>query len=201
MQMQPNAKRIKDLREQRAWPQAQLADVAGVSERTVQRIERGESVAFETLKSIATAFNVDVSELVQRKPRQKPVDFLVRVTNGTELFAVVAGSHAGRYHHEDLRHENEVETIGSFFQDIQDYCDIWDDIGPSGQLKAKHEFTTRLAELESLGYWVFVVKKTEHYKVNNEVVPMQVSTIAVIRKDNPSIVSAPAQPAVLPSVI
>ena len=39
MTMQINAQRVKHLREQKCWSQQQLADMAGISLRTIQRLE------------------------------------------------------------------------------------------------------------------------------------------------------------------
>jgi len=62
------AAKVKKMREERAWPQEQLAAVSGVSVRTIQRIERGDPASFESLKAIATAFKVDVRELLDAAP-------------------------------------------------------------------------------------------------------------------------------------
>lgn len=51
------------LRQHRAWTQEQLAQAAGCDPRTVQRVEKGETVSDETLQGIAGAFNVDVELL------------------------------------------------------------------------------------------------------------------------------------------
>lgn len=51
-------------RTQRAWSQQHLADALGVSLRTVQRAERGDPVAGETLLALAAALDVDVQALV-----------------------------------------------------------------------------------------------------------------------------------------
>ena len=58
---------IKELRTARAWSQEQLAQVSDLSVRTIQRIENGEPASFETLKSIASAFDLDVSEVLEAK--------------------------------------------------------------------------------------------------------------------------------------
>ena len=52
------------LRTERAWSQQHLADAARVSLRTVQRAERGQAVAGETLLALAAALDVDVQALV-----------------------------------------------------------------------------------------------------------------------------------------
>ncbi len=62
------AAKVKAMREERAWPQEQLAVVSGVSVRTIQRIERGDRASFESLKAIAAALEVDVRELLDVAP-------------------------------------------------------------------------------------------------------------------------------------
>jgi transcriptional regulator with XRE-family HTH domain len=56
-------RKIRQQRESRAWTQEHLAAVAGVETRTIQRAERDQTKSPETLKAIASAFDVDVSEL------------------------------------------------------------------------------------------------------------------------------------------
>ncbi len=54
---------VRKLRLQRGWTQDQLAEFAGISVRSVQRIERGADASLETLKSLAAVFEVDVDTL------------------------------------------------------------------------------------------------------------------------------------------
>ncbi|MCM0148942.1 2TM domain-containing protein [Photobacterium galatheae] len=56
---------IRKLRLQRGWSQEQLAQLSGVSVRTIQRIERGGNAGLETLKSFAAVFEVEITELKQ----------------------------------------------------------------------------------------------------------------------------------------
>ena len=51
------------MRQERSWSQAQLAEIANLSLRTVQRIETSGYCSSETLLSIAAAFEIDVREL------------------------------------------------------------------------------------------------------------------------------------------
>lgn len=55
--------RVRELRLARGWSQAQLAELSGLSVRTIQRIENGTNPGLESLKSLAAVFGVDVSEL------------------------------------------------------------------------------------------------------------------------------------------
>ncbi len=53
---------VKQLRLQRAVPE-QLAEMAGLSVRTIQRIENGERPGLETLSALAAVFEVTVAEI------------------------------------------------------------------------------------------------------------------------------------------
>ena len=54
---------VQKLRLQRGWSQEQLAELSGLSVRTIQRIERGLPASNETLKSLASVFEIDFSTL------------------------------------------------------------------------------------------------------------------------------------------
>ena len=61
---------IQKLRLQRGWSQEQLAELSGLSARTIQRLERGQPASLETLKALGAAFDVDVSTL--KEPDMSP---------------------------------------------------------------------------------------------------------------------------------
>jgi transcriptional regulator with XRE-family HTH domain len=54
---------IQKLRLQRGWSQEQLAELSGLSVRTIQRLERGQPASVESLKALGAAFEVDFSAL------------------------------------------------------------------------------------------------------------------------------------------
>ncbi|MGK3143966.1 helix-turn-helix domain-containing protein [Pantoea sp. C2G6] len=56
--------RFKEHRLARAWSQEQLAEMAGLSTRTVQRIENGERPGLETLSALAAVFEIGVADLI-----------------------------------------------------------------------------------------------------------------------------------------
>ncbi|HHX83361.1 MAG TPA: helix-turn-helix domain-containing protein [Pseudomonadaceae bacterium] len=59
---------IRKLRLQRGWSQEQLAELTGLSTRTIQRIERGQPCSLETIKALAAVFEVDLSTF---KPEER----------------------------------------------------------------------------------------------------------------------------------
>ncbi len=50
-------------RELRAWSQNQLAEVANLSLRTVQRVEKSGAASYETCQALASAFSIGADEL------------------------------------------------------------------------------------------------------------------------------------------
>jgi len=62
---------IRKLRLKNGWSQSQLAEMAGVTTRTIQRIEQGHKPSMETCKALASVFEVDLSHLLaEEKPMQ-----------------------------------------------------------------------------------------------------------------------------------
>jgi transcriptional regulator with XRE-family HTH domain len=55
-----NLRALKEMRLQRHWSQEQLAEMSGLSIRTIQRIENGENAGLESLKSLAAVFEIDI---------------------------------------------------------------------------------------------------------------------------------------------
>jgi transcriptional regulator with XRE-family HTH domain len=67
--LNPDGAKIRALRVQRGWTQEQLAEIAGVSSRTVQRAETADCVAFDTVRAIAGAFGADFDQLLKPEIR------------------------------------------------------------------------------------------------------------------------------------
>lgn len=54
---------VQKLRLQRGWSQQQLAELSGLNVRTIQRIKNGQAASTESLKSLASVFEIDFSKL------------------------------------------------------------------------------------------------------------------------------------------
>ncbi|MFT5893047.1 MAG: transcriptional regulator with XRE-family HTH domain [Dokdonia sp.] len=57
-----NLRDIKKMRLERHWSQDQLAEMSGLSIRTIQRIENGENAGLESLKSLAAVFEINIAD-------------------------------------------------------------------------------------------------------------------------------------------
>ncbi len=67
-EMKVNASLIKHLREERGWSQEQLAAIAGLSARTIQRLEAEGKASRESRSALAAAFEVDAAMLAEDAP-------------------------------------------------------------------------------------------------------------------------------------
>lgn len=62
---------MKLLRLEKRWSQEELAQLSDLNVRTIQRVEKGESVGIETLKSLASVFEISTDELIDAIARGK----------------------------------------------------------------------------------------------------------------------------------
>jgi len=92
MDMQLNKEQLRRERELRAWSQSHLAEVAGLSMRTVQRIENSGSASLESAKAIAAAFDTHVEALLTtettelvRSPVAKRISLVVAILSSALL--------------------------------------------------------------------------------------------------------------------
>ena len=62
------------LRRERGWSQEQLAAVSGLSERTIQRVEKDGSCSLDSRMALASALDVTPVELEADKPSGRSID-------------------------------------------------------------------------------------------------------------------------------
>jgi transcriptional regulator with XRE-family HTH domain len=202
----PYSDRIRTMRTARAWSQEQLAQIAGISPRTVQRAE-SVAASFDSLKAIASAFNIDVGALMAPPSSQgseptpgNPVSFLLRIQTGTDLFKIVGASNAFLFDQDELSSPKEAELVASFLQDIHDYIAIWSGIEPGDRVRIAHEYTPRILELEASGLCVFAMQQERPLSASDPF-KIQVAVVCVTRPTNPAIVHLDQSVDALPTII
>lgn len=202
------ATRIRKCREDRAWTQEQLAEIAGVAARTVQRTEEGKNVSFDTVQRLADALKMDVEKLraFPTKKNDPKVEFLIRVTTGSDLCKVIGGTCASRFDNPEPRDKAEAELIGRFLQDAHDYGDLSNELEPAQQVEAAHGMTTLIRELEDSGLWVFVGRRQETIRIPTAErgytkMPWPVAIVIVGRDDDPTILRVGETKEQLPTVV
>lgn len=62
---------VRKLRMEKGWSQEDLAQLSGLSVRTIQRVEQGKRVGPETMKCLAAVFETDFAKLMQENIVEK----------------------------------------------------------------------------------------------------------------------------------
>ncbi len=91
--MELNAVKVKQLRSDKGWTQQQLAEICGLSLRTIQRIEVQGIASLETSKALAAAFEIDRATLLAPPAEQPPQQTWVQLIFPISIFT--AGMFAG----------------------------------------------------------------------------------------------------------
>ncbi|MEM1142821.1 MAG: helix-turn-helix domain-containing protein [Pseudomonadota bacterium] len=65
---------VRKLRLRKGWSQDQLAELADVSVRTIQRIERGHKPSLETANALAAVFEVEVTTFITEHEFMKSIE-------------------------------------------------------------------------------------------------------------------------------
>lgn len=188
---------IKALREKRAWSQEELAQIADVSPRTVQRVEAGEPCTKETLKALAAAFQMDVAEFTPdaagnqfAAPSFKSHELMIRLQSGAEVFSLAGGVEAFGYVLDEAATTEQQSAAGQLLDFIRDWSDMWNELGPSERIRVTQDCSDQLKELEAFGLWVFGKKAPYPFVAGGKSIPLETVTIGVFRSDNTEIKKA-----------
>ena len=161
------AKQVKFIRKMFRLTQENLADAAGLTTRTIEKVESGRHRPDEyTLRCIARAVKIDVGyfakptaeeearqhaeiERASRKivavptnPIRKPAEFL----------AAFGGNHAIRFDTSQVEADEALEIAASLVDFVKDLLDGWEDCTASEQLQCARSCIELCSQLEELGY-------------------------------------------------
>jgi transcriptional regulator with XRE-family HTH domain len=112
-------KKIKELREKRAWTQQRLAEIAGIEIRTIQRMEKDLTKNPETLQDVAAAFDVTVDSL--RSTWLIPESRLLRVRSVITYEDFIAAEEM--YHSDAFSKAIVVPLKDEFQNEVRDLLD------------------------------------------------------------------------------
>ncbi|MDF3013101.1 MAG: hypothetical protein K0Q78_1305 [Cellvibrio sp.] len=142
MDMKINKEILRRERELRAWTQSHLAEVADVSMRTVQRIERTGDTSMESASALAAALGVDLAVLMEtsvamddvthtKSPSYKIWSLLALI--GSILMALGWWSTAAA---EQVMLSLSIETGEQIYSDMM----LLNDIGKENEIKLDDQF-------------------------------------------------------------
>jgi transcriptional regulator with XRE-family HTH domain len=161
------ARQVKFIRRMFHWTQENLADAAGLTTRTIEKVESGRHLPDEqTLRSIARAVKIDVKyfekptaeqEGKQHADLERALRKIVLVpTNpvrtAAEFLAAFGHRHAFRFDTSQVKSDEAMEVAASLVDWIKDLNDGWEDISASDQFQSARNCIELCGQLEELGY-------------------------------------------------
>lgn len=158
---------VKLYRELRKWSQEQLADISGLSARTVQRVEEGLASSTDTRRALARAFDIEdidvfnkahviptAEQLEEEKARFEKERITLqgrRILSGKQLGKMVELSSANMF-------SEAIELKGpgnELFAQLTDYCREYADCdelySATDKLGVYEDFDELLANLKAAG--------------------------------------------------
>lgn len=155
------------MRQARQWSQEQLADVSGLTARTIQRVERGEPSSTDTRRALARAFEADDIDCFNKpqtplsaeemqadreKLEREMVTLAMSPATGRTLAELGESSQADLFHAaaELPREAAEVfAALTDYWREYRDACDLYSEVD---KLEVHDEFQSRLDELKALSF-------------------------------------------------
>lgn len=151
-------------RKRAEWKQIVLAAEAGVDERTVQRIERGQKVSDESLRKVARAFHLPDDLFLEPIPlptieewenakRQSSELTIIEARSLTTLSDCGAVLSAGVLCFVDhLGRESLADRLAEFKDMLTDWGDVWGDLTHVDRLEASRSILDRSEKMRTEGY-------------------------------------------------
>jgi transcriptional regulator with XRE-family HTH domain len=160
------AQQVRYLRKTFRLTQENLADAAGLTTRTIEKIESGRHRPEEqTLRSLARALQINITYFEKPTPEEEaeqrakiaravrkmllvPTD-PIRTTS--DFLAAYAQRHAFRFDTSAAESDEALEVAATLVDWLKDLDGIWDDCSMSEQLGYARSFVQECARLEPLG--------------------------------------------------
>jgi transcriptional regulator with XRE-family HTH domain len=164
-------KKVREFRLDRGWSQDQLAEVAGVATRTVQRVEKDQTRDGETLMAIAAAFGVTVKDLCtgywvaeSHPPKARMID------SADDFWTVIQRAYHFHTYRSLVQPRAESEAV---VRDLVDmiFSDLWAMEPDEPHLLASYIESIRepLAELKNMGMALFSIQERRDLFIQGDI--------------------------------
>jgi transcriptional regulator with XRE-family HTH domain len=185
---------VRSQREERAWSQEQLAEVANVSPRTIQRLEKDGSASPETLMAVAAAFGIDVKQLScaskssEQTVTRKYIHLLPRLTLGQHVTNIVADIDQLQFEHDDDHDPRSVgamkDILNLFRQDVVRLHDA----AAANRINVEEELSQEIRGLEDYGYYLFGIRRVIPSIVDDQITLTSMATFYLSHSRSPKLV-------------
>ncbi|KAF0106193.1 MAG: hypothetical protein FD146_2782 [Anaerolineaceae bacterium] len=92
--------------------------------------------------------------------------------------------------HDELNSQDEVDLVGNFIQNVNDWAEMIDEIEPGGRVSIAYNLTESIRELEEKGFFVFGGREIQLIEggIEDEPSNWPVAIVHVLRNDNETII-------------
>jgi len=150
--------------------------------------QRLQSIKKSHEEWVRKTLEFEIRNIKSKRHPETKISFLTRIMSGSQLLNVISGCHGYDFDNDELHNESEVELVGAFLQNAQDWGDLLSDMESGERVRAKHVLTQDLQELEDNGLWVFGGVVSRKVKISDEITTWRISVLRVFRSDNPEII-------------
>jgi transcriptional regulator with XRE-family HTH domain len=198
---------VRALRTASDMSQDALAEAAGITERTVQRVEKSGRASKMTRHNLARGLGYENHDIFDdptfvamaidalhetfaklRKAEEANYPDHVKlparpVNKGTQIAGLFGLCDAWVYDCDDSASDEGQNASAVLFDNVQDYGDIWSDLPPSARLKASEAFNEMLADIAGHGLHVYQAVRSAHFalmQADQEPMPFKIGYLTVV---------------------
>lgn len=187
------AEQVKFIRKLHKLTQENLADAAGLTTRTIEKIESGRHRPDEqTLRSIARAMQIDVryfekptpeQEARQKAEMERALHKMVLVTTNpirkaSDFLAAFGQQHAFRIDISAVTDDAALETAAAMSDWITDLNDVWDDCAMSQRLEYARSFVELCEDMDRHGFVCHMGTHKQQLRQKDR--PILISTVGLM---------------------
>ena len=118
--------------------------------------------------------------------------YLRELLTARDVLGIMVGAEESSLDHEDVVDAEEAALVGGFLQNVFDWSEIWEEIGPAARVDATLVVKTELASLLEHGWRVFGSRTTGRLEggVGGQAIPWITAFLEVVRSDSQAIIDA-----------
>ena len=130
----------------------------------------------------------DLYERIQEEGRRLVKAEVERITSAGQLTGIIGNALGLSFLADDVDGD-EMEVIGGFQQDLTDWMDIWQDIGPASHAEASTHLGERLSEIRDMGWSVYGRLERRSVRFGGITESMPIGVIAIVRGEPSAVLS------------
>jgi transcriptional regulator with XRE-family HTH domain len=158
---------IKFLRDENKWSQATLAEIAKLTDRTIQRVESGEPSSVDTRRALAGAFKLDDLDTFNKpmpfpnvekwKARSADIEKttvvvpLTKIADGRTIRTMIEGTHSAAIEEIGDTTEEAREAFAGIADYLTDYNDVRECYSMSQRLGVDRDMDALLKTIDEEG--------------------------------------------------